>query len=48
MARYPTLHARDAVHVATCETHAIARLVSPDVDFDVVDGLTRIDPTAFA
>lgn len=48
MARHATLHARDAIHAGTCERHGITRLVSPDTDFDVVAGLTRVAPTTLA
>ncbi len=51
VARYRSdagLSARDAIHVATCEVHAITELVSVDTDFDDIEGLTRIDPHALA
>lgn len=35
---------RDAVHAATALRHGIAEIISPDPDFDGIDGLTRIDP----
>jgi len=44
MSEIPDLHARDAVHVATCLSNAITAIVSPDRDFDVLHGITRIDP----
>ena len=43
--RYPTLTARDLVHVATCHEEGIDRIVSPDTGFDVVADLRRVDPT---
>jgi predicted nucleic acid-binding protein len=46
--RYPTLSARDAIHVATCLHEGIAEIVSPDRAFDAVPGLRRIDPAAMA
>lgn len=46
--RYPTLDARDLVHVATCIHEGIAEIISPDRGFDQVAELRRIDPTAFA
>lgn len=44
MAGQPTLHARDAIHAATCLVHDLEAIVSPDADFDVVASLRRIDP----
>ncbi len=35
---------RDAVHAATALVAGIGAIVSPDVDFDDIAGLTRIDP----
>lgn len=46
--RYPTLAARDVVHVATCRHEGIEEIISPDRGFDAVEGIHRIDPTAFA
>ena len=51
VARYRSragLSARDAIHVATCDVHAIAEIVSVDTDFDAVDGVTRLDPHVLA
>lgn len=42
--RYPAATARDLVHVAACLEHRIARVVTPDRDFDAYDEVTRIDP----
>jgi len=36
------LSARDAIHVAVMERHAIKRVMSFDADFDNIPGLTRI------
>lgn len=47
-ARYPTLQARDLVHVATCIHEGITGIVSPDRGFDGVAEVMRIDPLAFA
>ena len=47
-ARYPTLQARDLVHVATCIHEGITEIVSPDRGFDGVAEVMRIDPLAFA
>ena len=41
---YPTLAARDLVHVATCLQEGIRDVVSPDRGFDAVPGIRRIDP----
>lgn len=46
--RYPTLDARDLVHVATCIHEGITEILSPDTGFDQVAELRRIDPAAFA
>jgi len=43
--RYPTLAARDLLHVATCLHEGIREIISPDHGFDGVDGIVRIDPT---
>lgn len=45
---YPSLAARDLVHVATCLHEGIAEIISPDRAFDQVVGLRRIDPTEFS
>lgn len=45
---YPSLDARDLVHVATCLHEGITEIISPDRGFDQVAGLRRIDPTEFA
>lgn len=42
--RYPKLAARDLVHVATCVHEGIQEIVSPDLGFDLVEGLHRRDP----
>jgi len=46
--RYPSLQARDLVHVATCIHEGITEIVSPDKAFDQVSELRRIDPSEFA
>ena len=46
--RYPTLDARDLVHVATCIHEGIGEIISPDRAFDQVHEIRRIDPTEFA
>ena len=38
----PSLHARDAIHVAVMQCHDIGRVMSFDHAFDDVPGLTRI------
>jgi hypothetical protein len=45
--RYPSLDARDLVHVATCIHEGITDIVSPDRGFDQVAEVRRIDPMAF-
>lgn len=44
--RYGEFRARDLVHVATCLVHGIDTILSPDTDFDVIDEVARLDPTA--
>lgn len=43
---YPTLAARDLVHVATCLEEGIGAIVSPDRGFDLVEGFRRVPPEA--
>jgi predicted nucleic acid-binding protein len=45
--RYPSLAARDVIHVATCLHEGIATIVSSDRAFDPVTELRRIDPREF-
>ena len=47
-ARYPTLAARDLVHVATCVHEGITEIVSPDRAFDQVAEIRRLDPVELA
>lgn len=47
-ARYPTLAARDLVHVATCVHEGITEIVSPDRAFDHVAEVRRLDPVELA
>ncbi len=46
--KYPTLAARDLVHVATCIQEGISEIISPDRGFDQVSEVRRIDPASFA
>jgi hypothetical protein len=46
--KYPSLSARDLVHVATCIHEGISEIVSPDRAFDQVAEIRRIDPSKFA
>jgi len=45
--KYPSLSARDLVHVATCIHEGITEVISPDHSFDQVAEVRRIDPTEF-
>ncbi len=45
--KYPSLDARDLVHLATCIHEGITEIVSPDRGFDQVAELRRIDPASF-
>jgi predicted nucleic acid-binding protein len=47
-ARYPSLSARDLVHVATCIHEGISEIITPDRGFDQVAEIRRIDPMSFA
>lgn len=42
--RYPSLAARDLVHVATCLEEGIGVILSPDRGLDAVRELTRVGP----
>ena len=46
--KYPSLDARDLVHVATCINEGITTIASPDCGFDQVAEIRRIDPAEFA
>ena len=46
LVEHPGLPARDALHVATMETHGIERLLSADKEFDRIDTLERVNPLA--
>ena len=48
LVEHPGLPARDALHVATMETHGIERLLSADRDFDRIETIRRVDPLAAA
>jgi uncharacterized protein len=41
---YPSLAARDLVHVATCLEHGLDTIVSPDRGLDAVSEVRRLDP----
>lgn len=47
-ARYPRLDSRGVVHVATCIHEGISEMISPDLAFDQVAEVRRIDPSEFA
>jgi predicted nucleic acid-binding protein len=38
------MRARDAIHVAVMQNHGLNHIISSDVHFDLVPGLTRLDP----
>ena len=42
--QHDRLTGRDALHAATALNRDIPAIISPDPDFDGIDGLTRIDP----
>mgnify|MGYP005854992415 CR=1 FL=1 len=39
-----TIKSRDAVHAATMLNHGLTHLISADGHFDVIEGITRVDP----
>ena len=41
---HSALSGRDALHAATALNRGISTIVSPDRDFDRIEGLTRLDP----
>ncbi len=45
--RYPSLAARDVVHIATCIHEGISEIITPDRGFDQVVEVRRIDPMSF-
>lgn len=38
------VRARDTIHAAVMQNHGLTHIISPDGDFDLIPGLTRIDP----
>ncbi|HTU91554.1 MAG TPA: type II toxin-antitoxin system VapC family toxin [Gemmataceae bacterium] len=38
------LRARDAIHAAVMQTHGLTQIISSDRHFDLIAGLTRLDP----
>lgn len=44
----PRLSPRDAIHVAVMRAHDLTVVLTPDRDFDAIDLVQRIDPTALA
>jgi predicted nucleic acid-binding protein len=46
--RYPSLSARDLIHVATCIHEDISEVLSTDRGFDAVREVRRISPEEFA
>lgn len=45
---YPTLNVRDLLHIAVMLNNGLARILSADVHFDLVDEIERIPPEQFA
>ena len=39
---YPTLSARDAIHVAAMQAHGVSSIMTFDSGFDVVSGIARL------
>ena len=40
------MRARDAIHAAIMQNHGLTHIISSDAHFDLVSGLTRLDPIA--
>jgi predicted nucleic acid-binding protein len=40
------MRARDAIHAAIMQNHGLTHIISSDGHFDLVAGLTRLDPVA--
>jgi predicted nucleic acid-binding protein len=40
------MRARDAVHAAVMQINGLTQIISPDLHFDLIHGLTRLDPLA--
>jgi predicted nucleic acid-binding protein len=40
------MRARDAIHAAIMQNHGLTHIISSDAHFDLVAGLTRLDPIA--
>jgi predicted nucleic acid-binding protein len=38
------MRARDAIHAAIMQNHGLTHIISSDAHFDLVAGLTRLDP----
>ncbi len=41
---YPAMSSRDLIHVAVCLGFGLETIVSPDAGFDMVEGISRLDP----
>jgi predicted nucleic acid-binding protein len=48
MKQYPTLPARDLLHVAVMLNHGINQILSADAHFDQVGEIERLDPVSFS
>jgi hypothetical protein len=48
ISRYPTLKARDLIHMAVMLENGLSRILSTDAHFDGVSEVERIDPRDFA
>lgn len=40
------VRARDAIHAAVMQNHGLVQIISSDAHFDLIAGLTRLDPIA--
>ena len=43
----PALPPRDALHAAVLQRHGLDHVISADRHFDVIAGITRLDPAAW-
>jgi predicted nucleic acid-binding protein len=40
------LRSRDAIHAAAMQTNGLTQIISSDQHFDLIPGITRLDPNA--
>lgn len=45
--QYPSLEARDLIHLGVMLRHNIKEIITVDIGFDIVEEVNRIDPSTF-